>query len=263
MNNYSPMPPKKTPSHSKKVSFKKTSPQQLSSKEQHRIAEVRGEIIHPHDINKQGGIVSWRVFRVMSELVDGYEFLAGQKREITIFGSARTKPGSQYYNVAESLGRLLAKEKYTVITGGGPGVMEAANKGAAEAGGQSLGLNIELPQEQRVNPYVTRGLGFHFFFTRKVMLTSPSQAYVFFPGGFGTLDECFEVLTLIQTKKMPKVPVVMIGKEYWEQLDAFVQDEVLDHHGAINPADRKLYSIVDTAEAAMKIIRKTKDSAYL
>ena len=235
----------------------------ISLEEQKRIAKVRGEIIHPHDVNKQSGIVSWRVFRVMSELVDGYEFLAGQKKEVTVFGSARTKPGSQYYKIGVELGGLLANEDYTVITGGGPGVMEAANKGASDAGGESLGLNIELPHEQRANPYVKRGLGFHFFFTRKVMLTAPSQAFVFFPGGFGTLDECFEVLTLIQTKKMPKVPVIMIGEEYWSELDAFLKKEVLDHHGAINPEDRNLYKIVDSAEAAMKFIRKTKDSAYL
>lgn len=237
-------------------------PHAISLDEQRRIAQVRGEIIHPHDVNKEGGIVSWRVFRVMSELVDGYEFLAGQDREITVFGSARTKPGSRYYQESEQLGQLLAKEKYTVITGGGPGIMEAANKGAAESGGQSLGLNIELPAEQRVNPYVKHGLGFHFFFTRKVMLTSPSQAFVFFPGGFGTLDECFEVLTLIQTHKMPRVPVVLVGREYWGKLDEFILQEVLRHHGAINAEDRKLYQIVDSAEAAMKIIRKTKDRAY-
>lgn len=230
---------------------------------QEQAAKQRGEIIHPHDINKQGGVVSWRVFRIMSELVDGYEFLSGQQREITIFGSARTSSDSRLYKEAEQLGTLLANEDYTVITGGGPGVMEAANKGAFEAGGESLGLNIQLPREQRANPYVKHGLGFHFFFTRKVMLTAPSQAFVFFPGGFGTLDECFEVLTLIQTKKMPKVPVIMIGQEYWSRLDEFILAEVLEHHKAIDPDDRSLYSIVDTAAAAMEIIRKTKDSAYL
>ncbi|MDP3970959.1 MAG: TIGR00730 family Rossman fold protein [bacterium] len=247
----------------KNIPKKKTRSKKPLTDKQKEIASERGEIIHPHDINKQGGIVSWRVFRVMSELVDGYEFLSGQEREITIFGSARTQPGTKYYEEAEKLGRLLAKEKYATITGGGPGVMEAANKGAFEAGGQSLGLNIELPSEQRVNPYVKRGLGFHYFFTRKVMLTAPSQAFVFFPGGFGTLDECFEVLTLIQTGKMPKVPVVMVGKEYWKRLDQFIKDEVLDHHQAVNAVDRKLYTIVDKAEDAMRLIRKSKSSDYL
>ena len=230
---------------------------------QHKIAKVRGEIVHPHDINKRGGSVSWRIFRIMSELVDGYEFLSGQKKEVTIFGSARTKPGNRYYLEAEKLGRMLASEGYTLITGGGPGVMEAANKGAYEAGGESLGLNIQLPHEQRVNPYVKKGIGFHFFFTRKVMLTSPSQAFVIFPGGFGTLDEFFEVITLVQTGKMPKVPLILFGKEYWSALDAFLRNEVLTHHESIEPQDLKLYTIVDTADEAMRIIRKTKEGDYL
>ena len=236
----------------------------LSSTQQKKAAKARGEIIHPHDINNSSvaATISWRIFRVMSELVDGYEFLAGQRREITVFGSARTRPGTPYYDEAVKLGKMLAKENYTTITGGGPGIMEAANRGAAEAGGESLGLNIELPHEQRINPYVTRGLGFHFFFTRKVMLTSPSQAFVVFPGGFGTIDECFEVLTLIQTKKMPKVPVIMMGSDFWGKLDVFMREEMVKHHKTIDAADRKLYTIVDSADAAMKIIRKTKDSGY-
>lgn len=231
--------------------------------DQKNIAKIRGEIIHPHDVNKRGGIISWRIFRIMSELVDGYEFLSGQRKEITIFGSARTKNGTKAYSEAEKLGRMLAAEGYTTITGGGPGVMEATNKGAYEGGGESLGLNIQLPQEQRVNPYVKKGLGFHFFFTRKVMLTSPSQAFVFFPGGFGTLDEFFEVITLIQTEKMPRVPIILMGKEYWLSLDRFLREEALMHHESIEPQDLKLYSIVDTADEAMQIIRKTKEGDYL
>lgn len=239
------LPTKKRPNHQKK------------------IAKIRGEIIHPHDVNKRAGIVSWRVFRIMSELVDGYEFLSDQHKEITIFGSARTKPGTRYYLEAEKLGRMLASEGYTTITGGGPGIMEGANKGAYESGGESLGLNIQLPTEQRVNPYVKKGLGFHFFFTRKVMLTSPSQAFVVFPGGYGTLDEFFEVITLIQTGKMPRVPIVLMGKEYWSALDVFIRQEVMAHHEAIDPEDLRLYSIVDSADEAMRIIRKTKESDYL
>lgn len=234
----------------------------LPHKDQKRIAQVRGEIINPHDISRRDGVISWRIFRVMSELVDGYEFLSGQKREVTVFGSARTRPDSKYYNEAFELGKMLAQEGYTTITGGGPGIMEAANKGAFENNGQSLGLNIQLPNEQRVNPYVKHGLGFHFFFTRKVMLTSPSQAFVAFPGGFGTLDECFEVLTLIQTQKMPRVPVIMVGKDYWGGLHRFLENEALQHHESIDPKDLQLYKIVDTADEAMKIIRKTKDRAY-
>ncbi len=230
---------------------------------QKRIAKIRGEIIHPHDVNRRGGVISWRIFRMMSEMVDGYEFLSGLRKEITVFGSARTKPGTRYYLEAEKLGRMLANEGYSAITGGGPGIMEGTNKGAYEAGGESLGLNIQLPQEQRVNPYVKKGLGFHFFFTRKVMLTSPSQAFVVFPGGFGTLDEFFEVLTLIQTGKMPRVPLILMGKEYWSALDEFLRAEVLTHHEAIDPEDLRIYTIVDTADEAMRLIRKTSESDYL
>ncbi len=234
--------------------------------DQKHIAKVRGEIIHPHDAhdaNKRGGSISWRIFRVMSELVDGYEFLSGLKKEVTVFGSARTKTSDRYYQEAEKLGAMLGKEGFTTITGGGPGVMEAANKGAYDTGGESLGLNIQLPKEQRANPYVKKGLGFHFFFTRKVMMTSPSQAFVVFPGGFGTLDEFFEVITLIQTGKMPRVPMILMGKEYWGMLDQFIRKEVLAHHKAIEAEDLKLYTIVDTAAAAMRIIRKTRESDYL
>lgn len=238
-------------------------PRIKKNKVQKSIAQERGEIIHPHDANKHGGSISWRIFRVMSELVDGYEFLSGLKKEVTVYGSARTKAGDRYYEEAVKLGRMLANEQYTTITGGGPGIMEAANKGAYENGGESLGLNIQLPNEQRVNPYVKKGLGFHFFFTRKVMMTSPSQAFVVFPGGFGTLDEFFEVITLIQTGKMPRVPMILMGKEYWGMLDQFIRQEVLEHHRSINKEDLKLYTIVDSADEAMRIIRKTRANDYL
>ncbi len=240
-----------------------TKPKAKHHKSQKHLARVRGEIIKPHDVDKHGGSISWRIFRVMSELVDGYEFLSGLRKEITVFGSARTKPGTRYYEEAVKLGELLAKGKYTTITGGGPGIMEAANKGAFENGGESLGLNIQLPHEQRVNPYVRKGLGFHYFFTRKVMLTSPSQAYVVFPGGFGTLDEFFEVITLMETGKMPAVPIILLGKAYWTALDKFMREEVMTKHEAIAAKDLNLYTIVDTAEEAMRIIRKTKESDYL
>ncbi|EKD79037.1 MAG: hypothetical protein ACD_41C00187G0001 [uncultured bacterium] len=246
--------------------IKPASPQKFKRKnhrDQKRIAKARGEIIHPHDIDKRGGAVSWRIFRVMSEFVDGYEFLSGLTKEVTVFGSARTKPGSRYYKEGEKLGRMLASEGFTTITGGGPGVMEAVNKGAHDAGGPSLGLNIQLPKEQRVNKYVNHGIGFHFFFTRKVMMTSPSQAFVVFPGGYGTLDEFFEVITLMQTNKMPRVPLILMGKEYWDSLDRFLRQEALEHHASIEPEDLALYHIVDSADEAMRIIRKTRPSDYL
>lgn len=228
------------------------------AQEQRRVAKIRGEIIQPKEITARTGVITWRILRILSEFVDGYEFLGQLKKDVTVFGSARTKPGSKYYKESYKLGKLLAKGGFSTITGGGPGIMEAANKGAFEAGGKSLGLNIKLPMEQRLNPYVTSALGFHFFFTRKVMLTSPSQAFAIFPGGFGTLDEFFEVATLIQTKKMPKAPIVLVGKNFWSSLNNFIKYEMCENHAAIEKTDMKLYHIVDTAEAAYKIIKKHK-----
>lgn len=230
-------------------------------KKQKHLAILRGDIIHPREATSRTGILTWRIFRIMAEFVDGYEFLGKLNRDVTILGSARTKPGSKYYEVAYKLGKLLAKHKYQTITGGGPGIMEAANRGAFEAGGKSLGLNIKLPSEQRLNPYVTGSMGFHFFFTRKVMLTSPSLAFVVFPGGFGTLDEFFEISTLIQTRKMPKAPVILVGKDYWCSLHNFIKYQVLQEHEAIDSIDMKIYHIVDSAEEAMAVIKKVKRKA--
>lgn len=224
-----------------------------SHNHQEHAALLRGEVIDPSEF--RSGEATWRIFRIMAEFVEGYEFLSTVSADVTIFGSARTKSGTRYYKEAEQLGLLLAKAGYSVITGGGPGIMEAANKGAYDGGGESIGLNIQLPFEQRINKYVRHGIGFHFFFTRKVMLTSPSQAFVALPGGFGTIDEVFEVLTLIQTKKMPRVPVVLIGKEYWTRLKKFIVKEMLEEHQTINKADCDIFVIVDTAEEAVRYIR--------
>jgi hypothetical protein len=205
--------------------------------------------------------ITWRIFRIMAEFVEGFQFLSESSREVTVFGSARTSPSDRWYKEAEAFGRLLAKNGYTVITGGGPGIMEAANKGAFEAGGESLGLNIQLPVEQRINPYVRRGRGFHYFFTRKVMLAASAQAYVFFPGGFGTLDEFTEMITLIQTKKAQQVPVVCVGKKFWTPFVSWMHATLIKD-GHVSPADAKLFTVVDTAEEALKIVKTSKERTF-
>ncbi|MBI2475216.1 TIGR00730 family Rossman fold protein [Candidatus Uhrbacteria bacterium] len=206
--------------------------------------------------------ITWRIFRIMAEFVEGFQFLSESSREVTFFGSARSKQGDQWYKEAEKLGRLLAKYGFTVITGGGPGIMEAGNKGAYNAGGTSLGLNIQLPNEQRANAYLTRGRGFHYFFIRRVILAASAQAYVFFPGGYGTLDEFFEIITLIQTGKMQTTPVVCVGKEYWEELVKWMEKTLLNKHKTIAAKDLKLFSIVDTADEAFEIISKSEERSF-
>jgi uncharacterized protein (TIGR00730 family) len=204
--------------------------------------------------------MQWRIFRIMAEFVEGFEFIANLKKSVTIFGSTRdTEATHVWHKEARKLGDLLAKEDFAVVTGGGPGIMEAANRGAAEGGGLSVGLNIQLPMEQRINPYVNHAKGFHYFFTRKLMLTYAAQAYVYFPGGFGTLDEFFEIVTLIQTKKIAThIPVILVGREFWELFDQWLKTVVCDHNHAIDPEDREIYTIVDSAEEAMEVIRKSK-----
>jgi uncharacterized protein (TIGR00730 family) len=221
---------------------------------QNAEALLRGEVIHPADF--RSGMATWRIFRIMSEFVEGYDFLADLNADVTVFGSARTKPGSKYYEMATDLTYMMAKAGYAVVTGGGPGIMEAANKGANLGGGESIGLNIQLPFEQRINKYVKHGMGFHFFFTRKVMLTSPSQAFVAFPGGFGTIDEVMEVLTLMQTHKMQPVPMILVGGKFWGALRKFIEEQMLKEHNAIRETDMDLFHIVDSAAEAMKILKK-------
>ena len=204
--------------------------------------------------------ITWRIFRIMSEFVEGFDFLSRLEREVTFFGSARLSSASPVYRVAKELGSLCGKNGYTVITGGGPGIMEAANWGAFEAGGESVGLDISLPMEQRRNQYVKRAMGFHYFFTRKVMLSASAQAYVFFPGGFGTLDELFEIVTLIQTGKMSnEVPVVLVGRAFWGPLVDWITTFLWQQHRFIEREDISLFHLVDTAEEAFAIIKKTKE----
>ncbi|HQG31305.1 MAG TPA: TIGR00730 family Rossman fold protein [Deltaproteobacteria bacterium] len=200
---------------------------------------------------------SWRIFRIMAEFVDGIETLSSLDPAVTIFGSARSKPGDKYYAMAEELGGLLAKAGFCVISGGGPGIMEAANKGATEAGGQSVGLNIVLPFEQRLNPYTNIHLNFRYFFVRKVMFVKYAMSYVIFPGGFGTMDELFEALTLIQTDKIKPFPVVLIGSDYWRGLLDWIQNTMLKENNIL-PEDQAIFTIVDSPKAAVEIIMNAK-----
>jgi uncharacterized protein (TIGR00730 family) len=198
---------------------------------------------------------SWRIFRIMAEFVEGIETLSKVGQAVSIFGSARTEPDDPYYRKAELLARLLAEKGFGVITGGGPGVMEAANKGAAEAGGQSVGMNIKLPLEQRPNPYANIAIDYKYFFIRKVMFVKYAMAYVIMPGGFGTLDELFEALTLIQTKRIKPFPVILMGSEYWKGLVDWLKKTML-RDKKISPEDLEFFQIIDDPSEVVKHIQK-------
>ena len=189
----------------------------------------------------------WRVQRIQSEFVAGFDAFAETGPAVSVFGSARVQPGDPLYEAAELLGKRLAEHNIAVITGGGPGIMEASNKGAFDEQGESIGAGIELPFEQGINPYVNVGLEFRYFFVRKVMFVKYSQAFVFFPGGFGTLDEVFEVLTLIQTGKLPSTPVIFYGSEYWNPLIEWIRKSVRDG-GYISEGDEELFLVMDDIE---------------
>lgn len=208
-------------------------------------------------------VESWRVFRIMAEFVDGFDMLRKYGLAATFWGSARMKPGDKYYKEAEDLAAKLAKKGFAVITGGGPGIMEAGNVGAFKVGGKSVGLNIKLPFEQKLNPYVTESETFDFFFSRKVMLTFASEVYVYFPGGFGTLDEFFEIVTLIQTKKIEAVPIVLYGKDFWDPLLKFFKEDLLKKHKTISKEDLDLFVVADSVEEAYKYILKNVDCSNI
>lgn len=201
-------------------------------------------------------IESWRIFRIMSEFVTGFEMLRKLGLAATIYGSARTAPTDPYYKQCEALSAKLGKKGFAVISGGGGGMMEAANVGAFKVGGQSVGLNIDLPFEQKLNPYTTDSLNFDFFFSRKVMLAFASEVYIYFPGGFGTMDEFFEMVTLIQTKKIEKIPIVLYGKDYWDPLVAFFKQTMLKEYKTISKEDLDLFKVVDDVDEAYKYIVK-------
>ncbi|WP_075342170.1 LOG family protein [Tenacibaculum agarivorans] len=200
---------------------------------------------------------SWAIFKIMSEFVDGYERLSRIGPCVSIFGSARTKPDHKYYKLAEEVAFQLTQSGFGVITGGGPGIMEAGNKGANRGKGTSVGLNIELPFEQHDNPWIDPGksLDFDYFFVRKVMFVKYSQGFVVMPGGFGTMDELFEAITLIQTHKIGRFPIVLVGKKFWSGLLDWIQNTLLEE-GNISPGDLKLFRVVDTAEEAVEHFNK-------
>ncbi|MEK7121939.1 MAG: TIGR00730 family Rossman fold protein, partial [Patescibacteria group bacterium] len=199
-------------------------------------------------------IESWRIFKIMSEFIEGFDIIRRYGLAATFFGSTRTSIEDEMCIRAEELSKRLAKKGFAIITGGSSGVMQAANKGAFEAGGVSVGLNINLPDLQTYNPYLTEKSSFDHFFVRKVMLTYASEVYVYFPGGFGTLDEFFEIVTLVQTKKIKKIPIVLFGKEYWEPLLAFIENKLYREYGAIDEGDMKLYTLVDSVDEAYDYI---------
>ncbi len=198
---------------------------------------------------------SWRMFRIMAEFVDGFEALANYHPAVSIFGSTRIKPGDAVYQKAEQIGKLLAGNGFAVITGGGPGVMEAANKGAFSVGGKSIGLNIELPLEQKPNPYTNITLNFRYFFVRKVMFVKYAVAYIILPGGFGTMDELLESITLIQTHKIKPFPVILVGSNYWRGFLDWVKEVVLKE-GKISSADLEILQLIDEPEEIVKTIKK-------
>jgi uncharacterized protein (TIGR00730 family) len=199
---------------------------------------------------------SWQIFKIMSEFVEGFEKMSRIGPCVSIFGSARTKPDHPYYVMAEEIAYKLTKEGYGVITGGGPGIMEAANKGAKRGGGKSVGLNIDLPFEQTANEFIDRdnSIDFNYFFVRKTVFLKYSQGFIGMPGGFGTMDELFEALTLVQTNKIAHFPVVLVGRQYWEGLIAWMRTTMLEKEANIKAEDLDLFKIVDTSDEAVKLI---------
>jgi uncharacterized protein (TIGR00730 family) len=226
----------------------------MTNQEEHeeKIREAFGE----KDWNEIKGNDSWMIFKVMSEFVDGFEKLARIGPCVSIFGSARTKPDNTYYRLAEETAFKLTQSGFGVITGGGPGIMEAANKGVARGKGKSVGLNIELPFEQKGNPFIDNDkmLMFDYFFVRKVMFMKYSQGFIVLPGGFGTLDELFEAITLIQTTKVGRFPIVLVGKKYWTGLLEWIKTTMLEEENNIHAEDLNLFRLVETPEEAVEHI---------
>ena len=206
-----------------------------------------------YEINQLEKEESWRLFRIIGEFVEGFDALSRITPAVTVFGSAQARPGDFAYDTAEAIGREIARADFTLVTGGGPGVMEAACKGAFEVGGKTVGLNIELPEEQHSNPYTTISLHFHYFFVRKVMLVKYATAFVLLPGGFGTLDELFETITLIQTHKIRPFPVILVGRHYWAGLLDWLRQQVVAR-GYLKASDVDLLKVTDDPAEIAEII---------
>lgn len=211
-------------------------------------------MIEKYQINELKKEEAWRLFRIIGDFVDGFDIMPQYIPAITIFGSARVKEGDKYYKAARQLAYKFAKEGFSVVTGGGPGIMEAGNRGAKEAGGNSIGLNIALPLEQIPNKYAKIQLNFHYFFARKVMLVKYATGYILFPGGFGTLDELTEVLVLIQTKKLKPFPVILYGSEYWNGLFQWMKENLLNNH-YISHEDFHIFKIMDDLDEIVNEIK--------
>jgi len=211
--------------------------------------------VHPEPlVCKPKQLPAWRIYKIMAEFVDGFSLLKKYGLGATFFGSARHTVGERYYTDAADLAARLSKRGFSIITGGADGIMRAGNEGAFKAGGTSIGLNIKLPMEQKENTFLTDRMTFDHFFTRKVMLAFASEVYVYFPGGFGTMDELFEILTLVQTKKILPVPIVLYGKEFWEPIDLLFKKHLGEKYQAISPDDTRLYQMVDTVDEAFNYI---------
>ena len=209
----------------------------------------------PHTIEElQHGAKNDRASRIAGEFDRGLQFIKKYPKSVTFYGSARIQTSNPHYRDAYDLAFTLSRLGYAIVTGGGPGIMEAANHGAKSAGGPSIGLNIELPREQVINPYVTDSLSFYYFFSRKTTMSFAAEAYVFYPGGFGTLDEFFEIITLIQTHKIRYIPIILVGRDFWEPLQSFLEEHCYRRHAAIDQKDLRLYHITDDHAEAVKII---------
>lgn len=212
----------------------------------------------PHTREEIGTVLqeNTRASRIANEFQRGFDFISRYPKSVTFYGSARFKPSNTHYKDARRLAFALSERGFAIVTGGGPGIMEAANRGAADAGGPSLGLNIELPHEQVLNPYITDSISFHYFFSRRTALSFAAEAYVFYPGGYGTLDEFFEIMTLVQTKKIAPIPIILVGGDFWKPLNEFLSDMLRMRHGAIDKKDLDLYKILDDHSEIIKIVER-------